>query len=313
MDNKFELKKNNYQPNSLTLSRQEWGVNERKILSLIINQLDFNREYDPEKSHIFRIPISEVSKHVDYKYIREALNNLQSCKIQAFDKLKDSFSSVVLFPEYYYNRNNSGKVELVVTNASLTFLLNLDKDYTKYNLDMFLKFQSVFSQRMYEIVMMELKNNHRKVFEYDLDFLQNIFDTKYNNFANFKLRVLDKAKKDIFEKADLVLNYEPSRKKGKKVESIKFTIQTTTDVKFTAVDEELNAFRNANPKQVSIVAYDILSREYKFSTEQQFMILNKPDLLEKFVEINAKIDNGLIKIRSSKTHYLAKSLGFGKS
>jgi plasmid replication initiation protein len=70
---------------------------------------------------------------------------------------------------------------------------------------------------MYEIVMMELKNNHRKTFEYDLDYLQStIFDTTYNNFANFKLRVLDKASKDIFEKADLILNYEPAKKKGKR-------------------------------------------------------------------------------------------------
>lgn len=313
MDSTFELKKNNYQPNRLTLSRQEWGVNERKILGLLINQLDFNREYNPEKSHIFKLPIQEVAKYVDYKYMKASLDNLQSCKIQVLDKEKDTYSSLVLFPEYHYNRDNSGKIEMVVTNSSLFFLLDLGKEYTKYNLDVFLQFQSVFSQRMYEIVMMELKNNHRKTFEYDLDYLQTtIFDTSYNNFANFKLRVLDKASKDIFEKADLILNYEPAKKKGKKVISIKFMIQTATDVKFEAVEEEMNDFRKADPNQVVLVAKDIMLREYKFSREQEFMILNSPDLLTTFVEINSRIDNGLIKIRSSKTHYLAKSLGFGK-
>jgi hypothetical protein len=89
-------------------------------------------------------------------------------------------------------------------------------------------------------------------------------------------------------------------------------IQTATDVKFEAVEEEMNDFRKADPNQVVLVAKDIMLREYKFSREQEFMILNSPDLLATFVEINSRIDNGLIKIRSSKTHYLAKSLGFGK-
>jgi hypothetical protein len=121
MDSTFELKKNNYQPNRLTLSRQEWGVNERKILGLLINQLDFNREYNPEKSHIFKLPIQEVAKYVDYKYMKASLDNLQSCKIQVLDKEKDTYSSLVLFPEYHYNRDNSGKIEMVVTNSSLFF------------------------------------------------------------------------------------------------------------------------------------------------------------------------------------------------
>jgi hypothetical protein len=52
----FQLRKNNFQPNSLTLSRQEWGLNERKILSVVLNQLDHVGKYEGQSTHSFKIP-----------------------------------------------------------------------------------------------------------------------------------------------------------------------------------------------------------------------------------------------------------------
>jgi plasmid replication initiation protein len=63
-------------------------------------------------------------------------------------------------------------LELLVTRSSLDFLLNLGQEYTKYNIDIFLQFQSVYSQRMYEIVMMELRNSNRKTFVIEVAELQ---------------------------------------------------------------------------------------------------------------------------------------------
>jgi plasmid replication initiation protein len=67
---------------------------------------------------------------------------------------------------------------------------------------------------MYEIVMMELRNSNRKTFVIEVAELQKIFNTNYA-YADFKKRVLEKARADIYEKADIVINYEPHQKKVK--------------------------------------------------------------------------------------------------
>ncbi len=308
----FQLRKNNFQPNSLTLSRQEWGLNERKILSVVLNQLDHVGKYEGQSTHSFKIPIIDVVKHVQYKYIKECLENLQQKKVQYHSEVKNQLLSIVLFPDIRYNINNNGMLELLVTRSSLDFLLNLGQEYTKYNIDIFLQFQSVYSQRMYEIVMMELRNSNRKTFVIEVAELQKIFNTNYA-YADFKKRVLEKARADIYEKADIVINYEPHQKKGKSVISLAFAITTVRDVKYNSVEEELDGFRSANPNMVRLVAQGILETEYTFNQEQMKMILSNEDLLEKFAEVNSKIDNGIIQIKSSKTQYMAKSLGFNKT
>jgi plasmid replication initiation protein len=170
-------------------------------------------------------------------------------------------------------------LELLVTRSSLDFLLNLGQEYTKYNIDIFLQFQSVYSQRMYEIVMMELRNSNRKTFVIEVAELQKIFNTNYA-YADFKKRVLEKARADIYEKADIVINYEPHQKKGKSVISLAFAITTVRDVKYNSVEEELDGFRSANPNMVRLIAQGILETEYTFNQEQMKMILSNDDLLE---------------------------------
>ena len=85
------------------------------------------------------------------------------------------------------------------------------------------------------------------------------------------------------------------------------------DENWDLYEEELDGFRSANPNMVRLIAQGILETEYTFNQEQMKMILSNEDLLEKFAEVNSKIDNGIILIKSSKTQYMAKSLGFNKT
>lgn len=312
----FKKRADNYQPNSLTLSRQEWGVNDRKILAFVINQLDHNADYSQMSGMTFKIPIKEISEHVDYKYIKKSLLNLQDKKIQLLDDNtpgKEKFKSVVLFPEVSYNLNNDRMIEITVMRQSLEFLANLGKQYTRYNLDIFLTFSSIHSQRIYEIIMMQyMRGNGKKTFKFDIDELQSILGCNYENFAHLKRRVLDSAQKEIYEKADLIFEYEVSKRLVKKAVELKFTIQSHLDIAYQNVEIELQDYSTANDRQVYNVARNLLEQQYTFSPEQVNTILSNRELLDQFVEINAKIDNGVLHIKTSKTAYVAKSLGFNK-
>jgi plasmid replication initiation protein len=309
----FHKRIDNYQPNSLTLSRQEWGLNDRKVLAFVINQMDHDTDYSNIHGMTFQIPIQEISKHMDYRYIKKSMLNLQEKRIIFLDESlqgKESFESIVLFPIVSYNKNNSKLIEVTVMQQGLLFLANLGKQYTRYNLDAFLRLSTVHSQRIYELIMMETRRaNGKKNFNIMIDELQELLGCNYENFAHFKRRVLDPAQKDIFEKADIVFEYETSKKEGKKVVEIKFKIQTYLDIAYQNVVEELNYYNQAESQHVFIIARNLLEQQYTFKPEQIDRILNQKELLDKFVEINAKIDNGILKIKTSKTSYMAKSLG----
>ena len=57
----------------------------------------------------------------------------------------------------------------------------------------------------------------------------------------------------------------------------------------------------------------IIEKNYQFRKEQIAKILNSEELREKFVEIDAKINVGLIEIKTTKTRYMSVALRFNKS
>lgn len=308
----FFQRKDNYQPNSLTLAKQEWGVNERRVLAYVINQIDHTSDYSNVVAVNFQIPIRVLSEHIDYKLIKKTINNLQSKKIFYEDETEGSeeFESLILFPLVNYNKGKNGLVELTVLGESMPFLTQLGKAYTRYNLSVFLSLGSMYSQRIFEILMMEYRQGKgRKEFRYKLDTLQDVLGSKYNDFYDFKRFCLLPAQKEIYEKAEIIFEYEISKKNGKKVTEITFKIQSMVDIAFQNVKDELECFEAAEPAQVYNVARHLLETQYTFKDKQVSLILSNPDTLKLFVELNSKIENGLITIKVSRTKYMAVALG----
>lgn len=95
------------------------------------------------------------------------------------------------------------------------------KQYIKYNLLDFMCLPSIYSQRLFEF----LKSwDDRKESVIDLKELHEMLDTPQSlrkDFFNFKVRVLEKAHKDILKFTDLYYTWEPV-KKGRAVSWIKF-------------------------------------------------------------------------------------------
>jgi plasmid replication initiation protein len=107
-------------------------------------------------------------------------------------------------------------------------LLNLKERFTVLNLKTLLNFESLYSQRMYEILS---ARKYQGTIEYDLKDLQDMVDFPQklrNNFIHFRSRVLDRAKNEIEQLTDLKFDYYPIKSMGRagKIVAIKFTIGT---------------------------------------------------------------------------------------
>lgn len=210
MDKKYQPRKNNYQPNRLTLAKQAYTSIEKKIFAFIVNQINHTEQQSGNLT--LEIPLVEVAKYVPYAKIQEAAQSLVKKVIECNVDFKDEFRYVVPFPEVSYNLNRSGLLEVTIYDKVVPLFKELGKEYTKYQLNLFLELESIYAQRMYEIISMHLGRRER-VFTYSLKELQHILDfpEKYENF-DVKRFVLGPAQKELESKLGIVMDYVPSKK-----------------------------------------------------------------------------------------------------
>jgi len=127
----------------------------------------------------------------------------------------------------------SGKVTLVFDEDMMPYLLDFRENYTQYQLINTLAMKSIYSVRIYELLISlswRAKSYKNKVWveSLNLDILKkrlNVHDLlTYNNFAAFERRVLKMAQQEINKYTDIEINYTPI-KQGRKVVDVEFQIR----------------------------------------------------------------------------------------
>jgi plasmid replication initiation protein len=314
----FKLKENNYQPNLITESRQEFSENEKKIVSLVINQLRKDALIDWNGQNLeFLIPVAELTDK-NHDRIKDSIEGLITKKIvQNFgEKGKKEgekeiiYKAFIPFPkiEYYKIRKNS-YVRVTMLSDVVPLFIELGKHYTKYSLELILSFKSVYSQRFYEIVMMHLGRN-QKSFRYSVDEIKFFFNCPESyTFDEIRKRALLPAQKELLEKANIMFNFEPSRKEGKKIIELSFTVKTKTEMAIDAILNEAEEFKRGTPLEQRDYILRLLNN-YSFSRKQQDEIMTDPEKWSIFLKIDSEIYNGLRTDIDNPTAYIAASLGF---
>ncbi|PLR75774.1 hypothetical protein CU633_19245 [Bacillus sp. V3-13] len=112
-----------------------------------------------------------------------------------------------------------GQIRIKLSDDLAQYLLSL-KSYTKYRLMNVLKLKSEYSWRIYEllkeyewrlqpVIVGERRWKTSRIFKVDeIRRLLNIPDDKYKLMKHFRESVLDKAKKELEEKTDIIFDYE---------------------------------------------------------------------------------------------------------
>lgn len=155
------------------------------------------------------------------------------------------------------------------------FLLQLHRDFTKLDMDIFKQLKTASSIRLYQIFKSHMGKNQYKV-RFDLEELKEILGVseKYQQYAGFKMRVLDEAQQRLTEKTDIGFTYEEV-KTGKKVSALVF-----------------NTYNNRQ-KEISkaIVAAPGISKSDK---EQENLILELTPIVVKKFAVSLKVFMSLV-------------------
>lgn len=119
----------------------------------------------------------------------------------------------------------SGIAHIKLDEDLAPYLFDLGQKFTQYQLYNILAMKSAFSVRIYEL-MKSYAHQGSKIFEIDeLKGLLMVEGLKtYENFNNFRTKVLEKAQEEINELTDLNIYFEPITK-GRKVVKVKFRIE----------------------------------------------------------------------------------------
>lgn len=269
---------------------------------LVINQMDtgFNVQEDLFKNIEFKIPSKELGES-NYSRIREALGKLQGRKITMIDDYKKQrFISIVPFP---YVSIDKGSITIKMLGDVVPYFVELKNGFTKYELKAALSLNSVYSQKLYELLS---RWKDKKEWETEIEELKLLLDASNYRYTDFRRVCLEPAILEITEKTDLNVSYL-AIKIGRKVGAIKFSIRTEKEEAEKNYEEEIESVKDMSPAEVAHYTRNLI-RNYSFSNDQVDKIMSNHSLFVKFIDIESKIANGVIKNIKNPTAYIAKSL-----
>lgn len=252
----------------------------------------------------FTIPLSSLGD-TNYSRLKNSVKKLKDRSLGIIDNDENQeYKYIVPFPSAEIK---NGLLKLQMLADVVPLFLELKKGYTKYELQAALSLSSVYSQKLYEHLN---RWKDKKKWFIHLDELQTILNAKNYLYADFKRRCLDSGIREINDQTDLAVTYEVE-KTGRAVSAVIFSIrlratQELEDSK-QMVAEDLAELREMRPVMAAMYGKEFLSK-YTFSKSQKDAIMYTPSLFQKFVELDRKIEHGILKVKENRTAYVASIL-----
>lgn len=263
-----------YKNNSLINAKSTWGVQEQKLFSVLLSDLNDKKEkeFNLTKRELEEILCKGLKEkdmemgeggisHINVTHIRKLSKSLVK-KGFSVNISEDEWEDIQLFEKISYRK---GVMTICLTNTAMPYLYEL-KNYTRYMLDDILNLKNKYSIRIFEMLKKETFKQ-RKSFKISVKELKDFIgvgEDEYIRFNDFNRFVLEKAEKEINENTKLKFRYE-------KIKSWR----TITDIEFFYISNEIMNIPNS-----------INFREFSHSQKEKLMTLG----VNKTIEINNRND-----------------------
>jgi len=226
----MNLSKRNYSKQSHVIVNARYALTRNEIDLILTLLTEIKKEDKDFKDYIFSIKDLEVktSKKWQSKQLRETVKGLMSKPLEIEEK-PNSWEIINWFSYFKYD---NGAITCRFDKRLKPYLLEIKNRFVISDLRMILPMRSSYSKRVYLLLKEYAKIGSRTI---ELSELQEILKVpkSLKVYADFKRKVLLKAKADIDKFTDLKIDFK-EKKLGKKVTSIIFTIKKN--------DEDLKTF-----------------------------------------------------------------------
>lgn len=310
--------------NALNLTRQEFQITEKHILSLTLlalkSQQGFNAQVENEESNLELTIKGSDLKETNKTRIKDALDKITSRKIH-FDHSKndkDYFGYVVPFTyaNYEGGRGKDSIITIEINRKCKKLFLELANGYTETDLHAVLSLKSSYTIRMYELL-----SQHKNLKRWDISIvrLKKLLDmevTKYKNFSDFEKNILKYSQDELWEHCNIHFEWE-SIKTGRKITDLTFIISDRVTKEKIAFSQEIKAtqdyIQGLSNQEMAYKAH-LASQRYKLSAKQFDYILSSKEMFNEFIRVDLIIENMIEKGKPprDRTKYLAKCLKLDK-
>jgi len=225
--------------NQLNSALQNLSLPEIRIIQLaIVDARETNTGLSTDKplriDALRYAEMFETTRQNGYQRMKDAEENLFNRRFSYIDERGKLIKSRWIQQVTYLD--DEGAIELVFTLAVVKGISRIDgaEDFfTSYLLEQTASMDSIYSVRLYELLVQWKQAKNTPVFE-----LENFREQlgieihEYKRMGNFKLRVLDLAVEEINEKSDIKVSYVQV-KKGRTITGFKFKVLTKDKLKNT--------------------------------------------------------------------------------
>ena len=210
-------------------SRFNMTLQQQKMILFLISQVtpydeDF-KVYEFSIQEFCRVCGIDIASGKNYRDVKQAIKDIADKSV--WIEVNGDEETLLRWIEKPYINNKSGLVKIRLDEDMRPYLLQLKENFTQYELIYTLYFKSKYTIRLYEFIN---SIHYREVEEYrrsfPLDALKSALGAEtYEEYRDFKRRVLDVAVNEINNYSDKELTYTPI-KKGKSVVEIEFSVKT---------------------------------------------------------------------------------------
>jgi len=208
--------------NAIAMAKwQPENIWEPRIVALVASKVSTT----DEDFSIYKIPIKELVDNKNTKFtltqyneITKSIYNLRKATIRVTDSAPYNFRQYNIFIMCGYE---NGFLIAQFHPALKPHFLTLSSQFTAYKLFEYLVLPSIYSQRLFELLHTW---SSKKTVEIPLQKMHELLSTPEfmrKNFKDFRVRVIERAQKDIKEKTGLEFDWEPI-KQGRAVASVRF-------------------------------------------------------------------------------------------
>jgi len=221
---------------------QEFSVHEIKIFEFAISKIKLddmnlfklrnNKEFHYSNSELAKIlntKANVVSMEIEKTAARIMKKTIHLRKVMEDGSIEFEMINIMPFARY-----KNGIFTFEINYKMIPYLIELNGNFTEFNLDNLLIMDSAYSIKLYKLLF-QYKNIKYRLFT--VNELKNQFgiSNKYPQFADFKRRVLDPSVLQINTNSNIKVEYTEI-KLGRKVDKLEFIISLKQQKQITEVD-----------------------------------------------------------------------------
>lgn len=215
-----------YKDNKIIEASYKLSLTEQRIVLLAISQVNSYEKLTEEK--LFTITANEyslvfsITKDEAFREMKKAMRYLSQRWVKVIDDGNETDEISWISKRSSISSNQS--ITIRFTADISPYLSSLKGNYTNYRLFNVSGMNSVYSIRIYELMMRWKDSRHTTLTIEQLRDRLQLTTKGYSAFGNIKQKIIDPSINEITQCSDINANYELI-KKGKKVEAIKFNFQ----------------------------------------------------------------------------------------